>query len=159
VAFPTLKLQQSLLAHSQQMLSTVENLLARAQHRLDYAVRGLQSPAGWLQQQQVRLVSMSQNLNMLFQQQLGVQRHRYQIQQQKLTQKLLDKQRMLLTAQRQRVQTQVGRLALLSPMAVLERGYAIVYGDQGILKHTVEVLQNETLELQLVDGRVKVKTL
>jgi exodeoxyribonuclease VII large subunit len=46
-----------------------------------------------------------------------------------------------------------GRLRALSPMATLERGYAIVRTDNGVVTSAAAVIPGERVDVQLADGR------
>ncbi|MBY0506423.1 MAG: exodeoxyribonuclease VII large subunit [Bryobacteraceae bacterium] len=47
-----------------------------------------------------------------------------------------------------------GQLQHLSPLAILERGYAIVEGEAGIVKHAANVAVGADLRIRLANGRV-----
>ena len=49
------------------------------------------------------------------------------------------------------------RLTAVNPLAVLQRGYALVYGDgERLLKTAAEAAREKDMTLQFADGRVKV---
>ena len=54
---------------------------------------------------------------------------------------------------RSRLEHAAGRLRALSPRATLERGYAIVRGDEGVLRSVGTVSPGAALEVELADGR------
>src|SRR5205085_1347784 len=54
---------------------------------------------------------------------------------------------------RARLEHAHGRLQALSPRATLERGYAIVRGDAGIVRSVAGVARGDALDVELADGR------
>jgi exodeoxyribonuclease VII large subunit len=61
-----------------------------------------------------------------------------------------------LADRRVRIETAATRLTALSPVRVLERGYALVYGPEGkLLRASTEVRQGELITARLADGSVR----
>lgn len=59
-----------------------------------------------------------------------------------------------------RIERASARLTALSPMRVLERGYALVYGPDGhLLRAAAEVRQGEQITAQLAEGSVRAEVL
>jgi exodeoxyribonuclease VII large subunit len=54
---------------------------------------------------------------------------------------------------RARLDRTAGRLRALSPRSTLERGYAIVRGDAGIVRSAAAVSPGESVEVEVADGR------
>jgi exodeoxyribonuclease VII large subunit len=54
---------------------------------------------------------------------------------------------------RARLEHAAGRLRALSPRATLERGYAIVRGEQGIVRSPGDVSSGDPLQVQVAEGR------
>jgi exodeoxyribonuclease VII large subunit len=54
---------------------------------------------------------------------------------------------------RARLEQAAGRLRALSPTSTLERGYAIVRGDAGIVRSAAAVAPGERIDVQVADGR------
>jgi exodeoxyribonuclease VII large subunit len=54
---------------------------------------------------------------------------------------------------RARVELAAGRLRALSPRSTLERGYAIVRGDAGIVRSASSVAAGQRLDVEVGDGR------
>jgi exodeoxyribonuclease VII large subunit len=54
---------------------------------------------------------------------------------------------------RARLEHAAGRLRALSPRATLERGYAIVRGDNGLVRTRTAVTSGDPLEIEVADGR------
>jgi exodeoxyribonuclease VII large subunit len=54
---------------------------------------------------------------------------------------------------RARLEQAAGRLRALSPRSTLERGYAIVRGDAGIVRSAAAVAPGEHVDVQVADGR------
>ena len=75
-----------------------------------------------------------------------------------LEQRLLRAPPIVLGARRQRLAALVRGLGHLSPLSVLERGYAIVHrpADGSVVRHAGEVAAGEHLRVRLVDGSVDV---
>ena len=64
----------------------------------------------------------------------------------------------ITAARRQRVETSASRLDALSPLRVLERGYALVYGPDGkLLRSSASVVPYDTIVARLADGSVRAK--
>jgi exodeoxyribonuclease VII large subunit len=61
--------------------------------------------------------------------------------------------RLLLERGRARLEHAAGRLRTLSPRSTLDRGYAIVRGDAGIVRSATEVGPGERIDVEVADGR------
>ncbi len=61
----------------------------------------------------------------------------------------------LLTVERKRARLDqaAGRLRALSPRSTLERGYAIVRADEGIVRSTGDVATGDSVEVEVADGK------
>src|SRR5919197_4048003 len=59
---------------------------------------------------------------------------------------------LLVERKRARVEHAAGRLRALSPRSTLERGYAIVRGDEGIVRSAAAVTPGDALEVEVADG-------
>jgi exodeoxyribonuclease VII large subunit len=71
-------------------------------------------------------------------------------------QRLLERTRNLLRAGRHQLEVLSGQLTSLSPLAILERGYAIVFDAQGrILKSAAAVKVGEEIRVRLHRGRLE----
>jgi exodeoxyribonuclease VII large subunit len=65
-------------------------------------------------------------------------------------------QRATLREQRGQAERLEGRLADLSPLAVLERGYAVVFGEDGsILRRAAEARDDEVIKTRLAQGSLR----
>jgi exodeoxyribonuclease VII large subunit len=60
---------------------------------------------------------------------------------------------LMVERKRARLEHAAGRLRALSPRSTLERGYAIVRADDGILRSVDAVTSGDPLEIELADGR------
>jgi exodeoxyribonuclease VII large subunit len=60
---------------------------------------------------------------------------------------------LLVERKRARLEHAAGRLRALSPRSTLERGYAIVRGDGGIVRSVATVTSGDALEVEVADGR------
>jgi exodeoxyribonuclease VII large subunit len=60
--------------------------------------------------------------------------------------------RLLVERSRGRLEHSAGRLRALSPRATLERGYAIVRSDEGIVRSSEAVEPGERVEVELAEG-------
>jgi len=60
---------------------------------------------------------------------------------------------LMVERKRARLEHAAGRLRALSPRSTLERGYAIVRGDAGIVRTVATVTAGDTLEVEVADGR------
>lgn len=148
-------------------------IIDRASLRLDHAAGRLQSPqqrlAHMRQQWQNTIQRLSRTLSVQsHQQQLLHVRHRLgrvRPQTQPAQQRLQALQARLLQSMQQQRHTQRHRLAqaqhtlqALNPSAVLERGYAIVRNQQGvIIKRSHDTHIDESLDVQLAQGHLHVK--
>jgi exodeoxyribonuclease VII large subunit len=66
--------------------------------------------------------------------------------------------RQRLAAARSRLDPLAARLATLSPLAVLDRGYAIVIGEDGrVVRRASEAPAGSTVEARLAEGRIKAR--
>ncbi len=65
---------------------------------------------------------------------------------------------VVAAARLQRVETCASRLEALSPLRVLERGYALVYGPDGrLLRSSASVSEDETIVARLAEGSLRAK--
>lgn len=55
--------------------------------------------------------------------------------------------------EQQRFTTTVHALEMLNPLAIMTRGYAIVYDEQSVVKSVDSLQENQKIDIQLVDGR------
>ena len=60
---------------------------------------------------------------------------------------------LMVERKRARLEHAAGRLRALSPRSTLERGYAIVRGDEGIVRSAASVTPGDALEVEVADGR------
>jgi exodeoxyribonuclease VII large subunit len=60
---------------------------------------------------------------------------------------------LLVERKRARLEHAAGRLQALSPRSTLDRGYAIVRGDPGIVRTVADVTSGERLDIEVADGR------
>jgi exodeoxyribonuclease VII large subunit len=60
---------------------------------------------------------------------------------------------LLVERKRARLEHAAGRLRALSPRSTLDRGYAIVRGDPGIVRTVADVTSGATLDIEVADGR------
>jgi len=59
---------------------------------------------------------------------------------------------LALERKRARLDTLHARLGALSPVATLERGYAIVRGDDGVIRSTEQVEPGDAVSIRVADG-------
>jgi exodeoxyribonuclease VII large subunit len=64
-----------------------------------------------------------------------------------------------LERKRERISAAEGRLGALSPYAVLERGYAIVTGAEGVIQRANQVVSGQELAVRVHEGDFKVQVL
>jgi exodeoxyribonuclease VII large subunit len=58
------------------------------------------------------------------------------------------------------LQRETARLSALSPLQILSRGYALVYGQDGsLLRRAAEAAEGDLLSIQLGRGQLRVKVL
>ena len=63
--------------------------------------------------------------------------------------------RSLLLQRRARLETMEGQISALSPVAILDRGYALVFDSNGrLLKDPVQVTQGERIRARLAKGEI-----
>ena len=60
--------------------------------------------------------------------------------------------RLLVERRRGRLDVSAGKLRALSPQATLERGYAIVRGEAGVLRQAPDVQPGDPVDVQLARG-------
>lgn len=169
-----LQQQQQLLQRCQQRLRHPQQLLQQRAQRLDeceqrlqrllkkqlsqqqHQLRSLsnrlaqQRPDKRLQQQRLRLEALQQRLQRQ-PQQLPLQQRQLQ----QLRQRLTDAQQHCLQQARQQLQQRAQSLHLVSPLATLERGYAIVQTPQGqVLRRADEIQPGQAITIRLHHGRL-----
>ena len=60
-------------------------------------------------------------------------------------------------SRRERLRSLEARLQALSPRAVLDRGYAIVHGPDGVVSRADRVSDGTDLDVELAAGRLQVR--
>ena len=77
-----------------------------------------------------------------------------------LTQRLAHVPQVMVHVRRSQLRTAAARLASLSPMAVLQRGYALVFDERGVLVHAAEQAPvNTILTTRLAEGTLQSKVI
>lgn len=165
-------LQQRLVRAIRQQLGFKAQQFIQQQRQLQ-----LLHPRRQLEQQQQKLDELSLRLTQQMQRQLQLQRQQQQHLQQQLHRQRPEtdaaqrqlaeltarasramKQRLLLA--RQHWQHQSSELHQVSPLATLNRGYAVVQNQQGELVRSVQKIQTEALlSIRLSDGQVAAQVL
>ncbi|MBV0933434.1 exodeoxyribonuclease VII large subunit [Marinobacterium weihaiense] len=148
---PDQSLQQQQLRQLRQRLARrTRQLLEREQRRLDHLRARLRHPGERLREQSQRLDQLELRLQRALQQRLQWRHTRLSVLEQRLQrsspqrllahkqeqlqplhQRLHQSMRQLLQQRRQQLQFQARQLHSVSPLATLERGYAIVQTEQG----------------------------
>lgn len=160
-----------------QLIEKLRRLLTQQQQRLTWLNKSLQlqHPGEKLQRNAQRLDELEQRLNKSMQQTLRQQQQQLEINNQKLkqfqpTDKIHYHQQQLgycqqrlhramllkLSTLRQRQAGISQTLHAVSPLATLERGYAIVqqHNSQQIVKSIRQITENDLLDTRLSDGRI-----
>ncbi len=109
------------------------------------------SPYHQLQQSKSELAEISDKLKHSMQKKLMQCRQELSMSEQRIQQRSQS-----FSAYQQQLKGLQARLTLLSPLGILDRGYAVVFDEQGELLKSSEQLQlNEALSIRLAKGRVK----
>lgn len=167
------ELLTSLAYTRQDLLRHMQQHIYQAQHKLSLAKSRLQHPQEKLRHIKSSLEHLQEKLNMCLQQrllqksaQLQSSKHRLlklnlaaqvtQHQQQlKHQHYLLNKEiQLILTRANQKWQSLSRALQTVSPLATLDRGYAIVRRDNLLIKSVNQLALGDTLETQLSDGSI-----
>lgn len=168
--------QQALqqLAHRATRLSqAMQRTMERFEQRLDVAERLLRSPAEQLQIRRQRLEHLAEQLQQAMRASLGVADNRWQRSAGRLRAPSLQPAQFRLQRAGERLAQSAGQvwqraahrleraetsLALISPLAVLGRGYAIVRNAGGDLVASVtDTTAGQALDVQLRDGTLTVQ--
>ena len=160
---------QRLQRQGLRLQQVMQLFLAQRAQRLDVAERLLRSPRQQVQARQQQLAQAAGRLQRAMQQRLMQQRQRCQQSAAALQAPRLEaaQARLAQAAYRlartaadgwQRAHNRLAvaetSLGLISPLAVLERGYAIVHDQAGSVLHSVQdVRPGQRLEIRLRDGR------
>lgn len=128
--------------------------LRRRQQRLDDLA--LRAESLWRAQHRVRAGRLQQLLDRLLRQDVsrraGVARERLNTLEARLARAQMD----CLRAGRQRAASLSRQLAALSPLAVLSRGYALVYDEAGtLIKNSQDVMEGQPILTRLAQGRIR----
>lgn len=151
----TIEHKQFVLSHQISKILSPETLVTKHWQTLDYLERQLpQTINQLLRQKRARLDLLmskldSKNPTTL----LNTSRVKFYYIQQRLTQSMLAK--LLLV--KQQVQTQLTTLHAISPLATLDRGYAIATHNQHILFDSSLIREGDRIEIQLSKGIVLCK--
>lgn len=137
LAVPSLSLLRDNLSLSMNRLSSaMAAVLSAKQSSLEYLKnnRVLRHPLDRIYDKQIYLEQLLKTLN------------------KEMTQKLAQ-HRMLL-------QNKISIMESISPLAILKRGYSLVYDEKGaILTSATNISENQLLKIKLHDGEIKVKSL
>ncbi len=164
-------------------LDTLADRLRQTQHRqlqqrlqqLDWLARRLPNPAAFIKQQRLRLTSLGKQLESA--KQAPLQRARHSVLQQTLRLAAQAPQTAVLRARvtqrqqtlahqfslqqqqrRQALQALAGQLELLNPQRTLERGYAIIQDQHGVIVRQPEQLHSgKQIKLKLANGQANIE--
>lgn len=71
-----------------------------------------------------------------------------------LRQWLINNTDRILTKHSALIDTHLARLRTLSPLSTLQRGYAVLRTESGVLTSTTNVTIGDTIHAQLIDGTI-----
>jgi exodeoxyribonuclease VII large subunit len=162
------ELQRRVNGLARLMTQAWQNQHRQLEQRIDMAWRLVPSPAGQLRARQARvaaaaraLVSQHRHLRQREQRRLAVALRQLRIPDTKLarnqlanvTQRLLRSTRQQQALLDQRTEAAAAQLGLVSPQAVMERGYSVLTTGQGAVIDRVGLLsQGDRVEILLADG-------
>ena len=137
-------------------LSRLRDSLSRREQRLDELEFRTQSAVG--RALRARAVTLDRLMGRLQRQDVALRlagsRHQLDI----LRSRMNTARDTIATGRLQRVVTLTSRLEALSPLRVLERGYALVYGPDGkLLRSSTSVVAYDTIVARLAQGTVRAK--
>lgn len=133
---------------TQQRLSSQQSRLQQYQRQLKQ-----QAPTQRLIQWRLGLAAKQQRLSVTMNRSLSQQQQSLNELQQRLTQ-----QKQQFVKQQQRLQDLTARLQLLSPLGILDRGYALAFDDkQQLLKSITAAKSGDLLSIRLADGLLSVR--
>lgn len=170
------ELRSTLSGFEQLLLRNMTLALENSKQQLGWLRSRLRHPGSQLREQQQRLDELELRLlnslklqrqqqagrlallNARLQQQTPVHAiQQWQLRCNSLSQRLRESMRRKLETQRQQLQQAVALLETVSPLATLQRGYAIVTNDKGeVVKTAKDVELDEALEVSLGEGRLSV---
>jgi exodeoxyribonuclease VII large subunit len=160
-------------ARASALVRAIRQRWERQEQRLDLVMRLLRSPADHLQVNAARLKHLQQRLNQSMASRLGESRWRLQVAAPRLQVHTLSlqlrRQRLVAEQLVQRLQRALSgrrsaaskalegasaQLALISPLAILERGYALVHTahDASMIKRAAALRAGQKVSLQFADG-------
>ncbi|MEH6576458.1 MAG: exodeoxyribonuclease VII large subunit [Amphritea sp.] len=158
------RLQQSMLRQIQQQQQKLEWTLSRLKHPGEK----LRDRAQRLDELELRLQKAQQHILVRLQQQFISLQQRYQrcaplpqisLYQQRiadLNHRLIRQIEVNLSQQSLKLKALAGQLNTVSPLATLERGYAIVQDSHGKVIHNIEQVQlQQEIEIRLHNGRIR----
>jgi len=127
-------------------LRAVSVRVQRAQQRVDATVKRLRHPSQRLSEVRRSAVTLQQRLIVGTTRRVAIARQHLDTTGDRLHR--ID----LVDARRQRLNAAEQRLRALSPVAVLDRGYAMVTGPTGVVRSTQDVKPGERLSIRVADG-------
>lgn len=144
--------KQLVLSHQLAKLSSPEQLIAKYWQTLDYKERQLyQTIKSLVAKKQQTLHQLIANLNLKNPQLLL---HKSKLELQQLQQRLLAAMRTKETRLKQQLNMQMATLHAVSPLATLDRGYAIASYKENVLFDSKQVRQGDQIDLRLARGRL-----
>lgn len=149
------KLQHNhlMLHHERQKIASPKYLIRTYWQTLDYLKTHLfHSQQRHLQQRQQNLFHL---LNKLHQHSPEIQRQQAEAQLKQLKQRLIQQFLQQFNTQKQRFATALATLEAVSPLATLQRGYAIALHDKKVVVDSQQVNVGDTLVLRLAKGSVR----
>ncbi len=132
LVFPRLEELENMLSYfKHHLLLGVEKQLRRQREKLFSLASRLKDPGTKISEQKKELSHLKRRLGLAFER--------------------------LLLAKRERLRFLASRLEALSPLAILARGYSIVYREKTgkIIRRATQVCQGERIEILLQEGKIK----
>jgi exodeoxyribonuclease VII large subunit len=160
--------QEQLKQIARSLSTEFHNLVDRQWQRLDFAIRLLRSPQDQLAQQTSRLEQLQQRLTRSFA--TGFSKNVSRVehaqvrlrkpsaalargQMMQLQARLVREMQQQLTSRRSRLEALAENCRLVSPQAVLDRGFALVTDERGgVIRNSDQVTKGQALHLNLQNG-------
>jgi exodeoxyribonuclease VII large subunit len=160
--------QEQLKQIARSLSTEFHNLVDRQWQRLDFAIRLLRSPQDQLAQQTSRLEQLQQRLTRSFATGFAKNVSRVEHAQARLRKpsaalargqmmqlqaRLVREMQQQLTSRRSRLEALAENCRLVSPQAVLDRGFALVTDERGgVIRNSDQVTKGQALRLNLQNG-------
>ena len=147
------ELNERLKFYSKSLRVLIDQKISNQKRQLNLLHKGLIDPRKYLQDCMLRCDELAQRISLNISQNLKNKKMQSENLQQRIRQTIPH----ILRDKRGKLQLQMQLLDSLSPLKVVDRGYAIVRQEGNVLKSVDKVSKEKSINVQMVDGSITAK--